>query len=350
MVTYLPYIVYYYILHGDKPIDSPDPARDTKSWVIFSKVHITTSVTCQAVSTWLAVYLAAFRYYRIRKISLESQYEKFKHKYNLVILVIFFIFVLSILFNLPVFLYSSIKEGNLTFTYGLNETLGQEPLKFYYIDQSDLNIKTNGLTFKLMFYIQGLLFKLIPCVILIIFTSLLVNLLRLRNKKMKHIFDSFKNKKISIQEKKTTRLKVSSLTKIIKETRESDEITENGIKLNKNEIENNRCRVEVKEIKYFEDNKASFKHQAKAKDWHITFLLIFMCLFFVVTEFPQSILSFLSIILDDWFYNDVYLPLGDLMDMFALVNSSFTFILYCSMSSEFRKTLIFIIFKKRNNK
>ena len=351
MVTYLPYVIYYYILHGDKPIDLPDPNRDTKSWVIFSKVHITSSVTCQAVSTWLTVYLVVFRYYRIRTISLESQYEAFKRKYSFVFLVISFIFVLSILLNLPVFLYSSIKEGNLTLTYGSNETLGQyEPLKFYYIEQSDLNIKTNGLTFKLMFYIHAILFKFIPCIILTIYTCLLVNLIRIKNKKLKHVFGLSKSKSISSSNQakatfKTTTLKASSMSKIIKETRESEEITDNEIK----NIKNNQCRVGMQEMVHRDSKKVTFKQQAKVKNWHIIFLLIIMCLFFVMTEFPQSILLFLSIILDDWFYNDVYLPLGDLMDMFALVNNSFTFILYCSMSSEFRKTFVFM-FKKKNTK
>ena len=90
----------------------------------------------------------------------------------------------------------------------------------------------------------------------------------------------------------------------------------------------------------------SIKHQARGKDWHVTLLLTVVCLFFVLTEFPQSVLSILSIILDDWFYNDVYLPLGDLMDMFAIINNSLTFIMYCSMSIEFRQTLVGFIKNK----
>jgi hypothetical protein len=142
-----------------------------------------------------------------------------------------------------------------------------------------------------------------------------------------------------------TAFKASSLSKIIKETKESEEITENEIK----NIKNNQGKVGMQEMVHRDNQKFSFNQQKKVKNWHITFLLIVMCLFFDITEFPQSILSFLSIILDDWFYNDVYLPLGDLMDMFALINNSFTFILYCSMSSEFRKTLVFM-FKKKNTK
>jgi hypothetical protein len=93
----------------------------------------------------------------------------------------------------------------------------------------------------------------------------------------------------------------------------------------------------------------SAKHHTRAKDWRVTLLLTVVCFFFVLTEFPQSVLAILSILLDDWFYNDVYLPLGDLMDMFALINNSFMFILYCSMSIEFRETLV-CIFKSEISK
>ena len=98
--------------------------------------------------------------------------------------------MLSFILNLPVFLYSSIKEGTIENKKSSNETYGEESFKFYFIDQSDLNVKTNGLIFKLMFFIQGLVFKFIPCAILSIFTSLLTNLLRTRNNKMKNIFVS----------------------------------------------------------------------------------------------------------------------------------------------------------------
>ena len=37
---------------------------------------------------------------------------------------------------------------------------------------------------------------------------------------------------------------------------------------------------------------------------------------------------------------DCYMPLGDLMDAMALINSAINFILYCIMSRQFRKTFM----------
>ena len=47
----------------------------------------------------------------------------------------------------------------------------------------------------------------------------------------------------------------------------------------------------------------------------------------------------LSAILGKQFFYDCYNPLGEVMDMMALINSTANFILYCLMSSDFRQTL-----------
>ena len=74
-------------------------------------------------------------------------------------------------------------------------------------------------------------------------------------------------------------------------------------------------------------------------------MLIAVLLLFLITEFPSGILVLLSGIIGDSFFTNVYSPLGELMDILALVNSSINFILYCSMSSIFRTTFINIFCK-----
>ena len=53
----------------------------------------------------------------------------------------------------------------------------------------------------------------------------------------------------------------------------------------------------------------------------------------------QGILGLLSAIFGKQFFLDCYNPLGEMMDMMTLTNSSANFILYCLMSSQFRITL-----------
>ena len=47
----------------------------------------------------------------------------------------------------------------------------------------------------------------------------------------------------------------------------------------------------------------------------------------------------LSAILGKQFFYDCYNPVGEMMDMMALINSAANYILYCLMSSDFRQTL-----------
>ncbi|XP_070182181.1 G-protein coupled receptor dmsr-1-like [Littorina saxatilis] len=70
-----------------------------------------------------------------------------------------------------------------------------------------------------------------------------------------------------------------------------------------------------------------------------TRMLLVVIVLCVVTEVPQAVLIFLSVNLPNFFY-DVYVPLGDLMDMLALINNGVNFVLYCSMSRDFRNTVV----------
>ena len=68
-----------------------------------------------------------------------------------------------------------------------------------------------------------------------------------------------------------------------------------------------------------------------------TVMLVAIVVCFVITELPQGVLAFLGGINIDIF-TEIYVPLGDVFDIFVLVNSSVNFILYCIMSKQFRGT------------
>ena len=68
-----------------------------------------------------------------------------------------------------------------------------------------------------------------------------------------------------------------------------------------------------------------------------TVMLLIVIVLFLITELPQGVLILCCIFLEK-FFDNVYVPLGDFMDIIALVNSGINFVLYCTMSHEFRKT------------
>lgn len=67
-------------------------------------------------------------------------------------------------------------------------------------------------------------------------------------------------------------------------------------------------------------------------------MLLAVLLLFLLTEFPQGILALLSGILGDKFFEDCYQSFAEVMDILALINSAINFILYCTMSRQFRAT------------
>lgn len=77
-----------------------------------------------------------------------------------------------------------------------------------------------------------------------------------------------------------------------------------------------------------------------------TRMLLVVLILFLLTEFPQGILIFLSATVKD-FYKTVYMPLGDLMDFIALVNNAINFVLYCSMSQQFRSRFLQMYLRKK---
>ena len=70
-----------------------------------------------------------------------------------------------------------------------------------------------------------------------------------------------------------------------------------------------------------------------------TAMLLAIVALFLLTELPQGVLTLCSIFVQN-FFDDVYVPLGDLLDIMALLNNSINFVLYCTMSRQFRSTFM----------
>ena len=68
-----------------------------------------------------------------------------------------------------------------------------------------------------------------------------------------------------------------------------------------------------------------------------TAMLVTVIICFVIAELPQGILAILGAI-DKNIFLHVYVPLGSIWDILALLNSAVDFLLYCTMSRQFRQT------------
>ncbi|XP_071089901.1 G-protein coupled receptor dmsr-1-like [Haliotis cracherodii] len=75
-----------------------------------------------------------------------------------------------------------------------------------------------------------------------------------------------------------------------------------------------------------------------------TGMLLAVVALFMITELPQGLLSLMNIFIP-CFQDMVYNRLGDLLDIMALLNNSINFVLYCTMSKQFRDTFMEVFCK-----
>ncbi|XP_073953466.1 G-protein coupled receptor dmsr-1-like [Choristoneura fumiferana] len=96
-------------------------------------------------------------------------------------------------------------------------------------------------------------------------------------------------------------------------------------------------------------NSKMMKRQYKAdkRTDRTTKMLVAVLLLFLATELPQGILGLLSGVLGRCFFKGCYDLFGELMDALALLNGAINFVLYCSMSRQFRMTFGQLMWRAR---
>lgn len=152
------------------------------------------------------------------------------------------------------------------------------PVIAYHVD-SDYE----GTLYQANFWVHAVLIKLLPCSILTVISIWLIRALYNANQHQKHLRNY-----------------------------------------------NNGCPAAEKMIK--RQNKADKRTDRTTK------MLLAVLLLFLVTELPQGILGLMSGLLGWCFFKGCYNLFGELMDFLALLNGAISFVLYCSMSRQFRQT------------
>ena len=82
-----------------------------------------------------------------------------------------------------------------------------------------------------------------------------------------------------------------------------------------------------------QDSRQRDCHETK----QMTCMLLSIMALFVATQFPHGIILMISGLEKDFFSN-VYAYLGDILDLLSLINSAMIFVIYCTMSKNFRTT------------
>ena len=270
MLFYIPSAIKFYILNQDLNINCSGLEL---YWTLYVLLHVNITVTMHSTSIWLTVLLALFRYVYI----CQNKLGKILCTRRNTIIAIFVIYLFCIILSIPVYLVSKVEEIKCSDNISNNNT------KFYIIGKSELDVRLNGLLFSFTFILQAFCVKLIPCILVVILSTLLIHSIHKMNKNHKKLCALGSKKRRDLEKSK----------------------------------DNNQTNL----------------------------MLVLVCFLFFVTEFPQGVLAFLSFTFESKnFHEEVYMKLGDTMDMLSLLNSALNFVLYCLMSKLFRTTFRSIFF------
>ncbi|CAD5223675.1 unnamed protein product [Bursaphelenchus okinawaensis] len=272
MASYLIYICHF-VLKGKSATNCSNGLTYlSMSFLLF---HMFLSITLHTTTLWLAVAMAFLRRMTLHTTVLHSQWQRSRLAKKISLVVFFTV----MLFSLPTLLVHRIVEYEA-------DVWRPKPscVQFYEANYSETiftmaiapaAMQNGCMWFKANLWLTGTLFKVIPCVLLIVLISSL--LLKLKNAEQKR------------------RL-----------------LLLNGGVGN-------------------DTNKRITSDKT-------TVMLLAILGVFLITEFPQGILSILSAVYTNDVHNLIYFMLGDVLDLLSLMNSSVNFVLYCLMSSRYRHT------------
>ncbi|XP_046142133.1 G-protein coupled receptor dmsr-1-like isoform X1 [Osmia bicornis bicornis] len=283
MIDYIPYAIHLYLYRRSR--------RDTFTygWTIFVLFHSNFAQVCHTISICLTLILAVWRYVAVAR----PQQNREWCSYRRTIFAIFIAYVFCPVLCIPLYITTEVKKQvEVLDSNGMslnirNRSLIDVPLEnttnvtLYFVRLSE-TAKNHDILKELNFWIYSVVIKLFPCLVLTIVSLKLLQVLLEAKRR--------RRKLTNIQEENSERKK--------------------------------SCRRAEKE---------------RQTD-RTTMMLLAVLLLFLLTELPQGILGLFSVLLGPGFFRTCYLMLGDVIDMLTLVNSAINFILYCTMSRQFRET------------
>ncbi|KAF8381744.1 dmsr-7 [Pristionchus pacificus] len=274
MASYLVYIVHFVIR---KRGDTCSPTY-THGWMQFLLWHVVLSITLHTTSLWLAVAMAFLRRMTLKVARLNSRWQRPEFAWKVTLSIYILVFIACA----PNTLVHEIAPYDDVVWRPPNQKCFDEgyfPLNYtetvYTFKISKLASNNNCRFFKLNIWMLGVVFKLIPCILLFFLSIGLM--LRLR-------------------EAESKRRKLTN------------------------------CSANGNNTK-----------KGKTTD-RTTVMLIVILAVFLITELPQGIICIMTAIYTHDMHNYIYAHLGDMLDLMSLLNSSVNFVLYCVMSSRYRKT------------
>ncbi|XP_049867674.1 G-protein coupled receptor dmsr-1-like [Pectinophora gossypiella] len=285
MIDYIPFALHNYVKI------SSVINNHSYGWAVFVYFHSIFSQTFHTISIWLTITLAVWRFIAI-KFPQKNRTLCNKQNTNIAIAVAY---VVCPILCLPIYFAMNIQEvpqspgdvnGTTNGTDYVNTTATLRTDPVYKISMTD-----NKHLLTAIFWIYSVFIKLIPCVVLSILSVLLILKMKSSDRRRQKLL---KKSAITATEGEKTRL------------------NDDG-------------------------GKRGGGGGGGGRTDRTTRMLVALLGLFLATELPQALFGLLTAIAPQLF-GVCYYSFGEVMDMMALVGSAVNFVLYCSMSRQFRST------------
>ncbi|THD27917.1 Dro/myosuppressin receptor [Fasciola hepatica] len=312
MTSYVPFAAYFLV--------GKHMTAASYDWCVFLLIHINLQNLLHSTSSNIVVVLASFRVLYVRYL-IKCQELCSMRRAQIALMIVL---IVSTLLTVPCAVSHHII---------LRDKDGGNP-----IDPNEAHMVTyidNPLLIGYLYWNTAIFIKLLPLVALTILSLIIITTIKKRNAKMRRLKSPRVYSAIAtdvITTASTNGRKISMPTK--PETNAADQKVLSKV--------SNDARFAGDSVKrtpsVLSSRQSGCTPERDKAETRMTRLLLTVVLIFMITLLPQAILLFLNGFLGHCFTENVYNLLGDFTDLLTIMNNGINFVLYCSMSQQFRTT------------
>ncbi|XP_067936719.1 G-protein coupled receptor dmsr-1-like [Watersipora subatra] len=292
---YIPYIILFNIAQSE---DSPRYATNNINHARYMLFYADTSVLLHLSAIWLIVSTACFRFLLVQFPLVAAKWCTYRRAS----LAGFLTIAASIVATMPNFLQNEIGAFQYNFTNQTSYDMKFATEKYYRILPSAKFRESEWAT-NLNYWIFAILGKFLPCLLLLVFTVLLIRILHQADKRQKRLHGDRRRLSHSQPPLSSSSLRKKSLLPINGKSVASD----------------------------------------RSNDYHqTTRMLLAVVASFLIVELPHGIFVLWAQFTDNM---RVYNLLGDVIDLATLTAFSINFVLYNIMSRQYRQQFLALLMK-----
>ncbi|KAF8383656.1 dmsr-1 [Pristionchus pacificus] len=307
------------------------PQNWSYGWALFLIAHAHLSLVGHSSSVWLSVMLGLIRYLTLRARGNAGSIQiTLKHSHAAIAAVVCFVSIV----NVPNFLTYKIDERMLHEMCTPEDNTPKDAVAFL-PGIAEMATANGCIVFRAAFWISGLIFKVIPCIVLTVLVWLLLRILKEVKANHARLLKSSQHGR-----------QVNGTIKPAPQTRTTSTVGQSNLQRGPSLRHHSRAIGRFVRnssfsgdwstfVDFSSDGRATATTRGERTD-RTTHMLLAIVAVLLITELPQGVMAVLSGLFSEEFRIHVYNSLGDLLDLLSLCGACTSFIIYCIMSGQFR--------------